>query len=122
MPTMPTTFRPGGRSRVQARREYDRARGSSTDRLYDAAWARAAMAHRRAHRLCAYCELEGRVTAGALVDHFWPHRGDRDLFWRREFWVTSCAACHNGMKQAVEREGFAALVALARRMGIPVTH
>jgi len=119
MPTMPPTFRPRGLSSAEAERQYDRERGSSTERLYDARWAREAEGHRHAHPLCVYCDLENRVTVATLVDHFWPHRGNRDLFWRREFWCSSCTACHSGMKQSVERQGTAALEALAARLGLP---
>ena len=115
---MPPTFRPHGVSAAERERQYDRERGSSHDRLYDARWARASNAHRHAHPLCVYCELDGRVVVATLVDHIWPHRGDRTLFWRREFWVSSCTQCHSGMKQAVERQGWAALLALAARLGI----
>jgi 5-methylcytosine-specific restriction protein A len=71
------------------------------------------------HPLCRYCGLEGQVNAATLVDHFWPHRGDRGLFWDERFWVESCAPCHSGMKQSVERAGVPALLALSARIGLP---
>ena len=120
LPKAPPTFRPHGLSQADQERQYDRDRGSARSRLYDAAWDRAAKAHLCEHPLCRYCLLDKRLTSATLVDHFWPHRGDRGLFWRREFWVSSCARCHSGMKQAVERAGAAALVALAARLGLPL--
>jgi len=118
MPKSPPTFRPRGQTAAESEREYDRARGSASERGYDAAWNRAAKAFLGVHPLCRYCDLEGYVTAATLVDHFWPHRGDRDLFWHRAFWVSSCEACHSGMKQRVERAGPSALRELAARLGI----
>jgi 5-methylcytosine-specific restriction protein A len=115
---MPPTFRPDGLSQADRDRQYDRDRGSASCRLYGATWDKAAKAFLRRFPLCRYCELGDQVTAATLVDHFWPHRGDRDLFWRRDFWVSSCAACHSGMKQRVERAGRAALAALAARLGL----
>lgn len=118
MPRAPQTFRPGGRSAADRRREYDQDRGSAADRLYDARWAKAAKAFLKQHPLCRYCALEGYVTAATLVDHFWPHRQDVVLFWQREFWVASCAGCHSSMKQRTERAGLAALQDLAAQLGI----
>lgn len=122
MPRKPPTFRPDGLSQAERDRAYDRQRGSASRRLYGAAWDKAAKAHLDASPLCRYCELRDQVVAASLVDHFWPHRGDRVLFWRRAFWVSSCASCHSGMKQAVERAGIAALTALAARLGIGSPH
>lgn len=121
MPKAPPTFSPRGQSAAERRREYEQSRGTSSQRLYDSAWERAARAFldMAENALCRYCDLEGFVTIATLVDHFWPHRGDRVLFWRREFWVPSCAACHSGMKQRAERAGRSALLALAARLGLP---
>lgn len=122
MPKKPTTYRPHGGTRAEAERAYDRARGSAADRLYDWSWVKAAKAFLWDNPLCRYCALEDRDTAATLVDHFWPHKGNRVLFWRREFWVPSCDGCHSGMKQSVERQGVAALTALAARLGLPCFH
>ena len=116
---MPAAFRPAGRSRADVAQEYEQARGSASQRLYGRAWRKASRAHLHASPLCRYCELDGRVTAASLVDHLYPHRGKRWLFWLRPYWVSSCAPCHSGFKQAVERKGKAALDALARRLGLP---
>lgn len=124
MPKAPPTFRPHGLSPSDRERQYDRERGTSAQRLYDGAWERAAKAflEQPENVLCRYCDMEDIITAAKLVDHFWPHRGNRELFWRREFWVPSCARCHSGMKQATERAGHAALMRLAARIGIPPLH
>jgi 5-methylcytosine-specific restriction protein A len=115
---MPPTFRPHGQSKPAAAKAFETERGSASERGYGRAWQTASQAFLRNHPLCRYCDLEGFATAATLVDHFWPHRQDLALFWRREFWVASCAPCHCGMKQAVERAGRAALIELAGRLGI----
>lgn len=60
------------------------------------------------------------MTAARLTDHFYPHRQFDGVFWRKEWWVSACGECHNGMKQRVERAGKGALDALAVRLGLPV--
>ncbi len=99
----------------------DRRRGSSSDRGYDANWAAARRAHLREHPLCRYCELlsSPRITPASLVDHFWPHKGDRELFWDQRFWVSSCKPCHDGPKQRLERAGIKALRRVAALLGLP---
>jgi 5-methylcytosine-specific restriction endonuclease McrA len=119
MPTMPPVFRPHGRSAQQAEREQDRDRGSARARGYDGRWDKARAVHLKRHALCRYCELEGRISGATLVDHLYPHNGDQTLFWCTELWVSSCKPCHDGFKQALEREGRAALDILARRLGLP---
>jgi 5-methylcytosine-specific restriction protein A len=120
MPTAPTTFRPHGeRTKVQRDREADERRGSARDRGYTTAWTKAAKAYLHQHPLCGYCELAGDVTPATAVDHLYPHRGDRELFWKSCWWVSTCAACHSGFKQSIERRGRAALDALAHRLGRP---
>ena len=97
----------------------DRYRGSARERGYTPAWDKASKAHLREHPLCRYCELDGRVTAAQCVDHLYPHRGDTKLFWLKVLWVSSCNDCHTGFKQSIERQGMAAIDALARRLGLP---
>lgn len=120
MAKRPNRFRPArSRPREEQNRDYDSHRGSARARGYDADWERERAAHLRRFPLCAYCRLEHqRTTAATLVDHLYPHRGDRDLFWRAEWWVSSCRSCHSGFKQALERLGRSALDTLARRLGL----
>lgn len=80
----------------------------------------ASASYLRSHPLCAYCELDGRITAAALTDHLYPQMSFEGVFWERQWWVPSCASCHNGFKQVVERQGKSAIDALARRLGRPV--
>ena len=118
MPMMPPTFRPGGLSSRDRQRPYDCDRGTAADRLYDATWSPAAKAFLITNPLCRYCDLDGIVTPASLVDHFWPHRGNRDLFWQRQFWIASCLGCHSSMKQAKEPAGVKAMDDLAARLGL----
>lgn len=125
MPIMPPVFRPNG---VRTKRERDRAadarRGSARARGYDSRWDKAARGHRLRHPLCRYCEVGAwgdapRVTPAALTDHLYPHRRFAGVFWLKIFWVSSCSDCHDGPKQAIERQGRTALDALARLLGLP---
>jgi 5-methylcytosine-specific restriction enzyme A len=118
MPTMPPSFRLHGMGNTD--QEYDRMRGSAAARLYGRRWRRASRLHLAGSPLCRYCELEGRVTAATVVDHLYPHKGDVTVFWATAWWVSSCKECHDGFKQAVERQGRAAIDTLARRLGLPV--
>jgi 5-methylcytosine-specific restriction endonuclease McrA len=121
MPSMPPTFRPAGDlSRREQNRQADRRRGSARERGYDSAWDKAAKGHLKRSPLCRYCALVDEVKAADLVDHFYPHRGDRQLFWNKTYWVSCCGDCHSGFKQRIERKGRAALDALAVRLGLPL--
>lgn len=114
MAKAPQTFRCRPvRSKAERDREADQRRGSSRERGYTGAWERASKARLARHPLCEYCALDGCVTPATLTDHLYPHQGDRDLFWRSEWWVSSCDSCHSGMKQAAERQGKSALDTLA---------
>lgn len=120
MPTMPPTFR----SRFQCTKaERDKAsdarRGSASSRGYDGAWAKASRGHLRSDPFCRYCDLIGDTTPATLVDHLYPHKGDRWLFWLRQFWVSSCKDCHDAFKQRIERRGLAAIDLLAQQLNLP---
>jgi 5-methylcytosine-specific restriction protein A len=118
MPTMPPMLRRSGQpSRAEAARFDDRRRGTAKQRGYDSRWNKAAKNFRLSHPLCEYCALEGRVAATEAVDHLYPHRQYESVFWLTEWWVATCNSCHSGFKQAVERQGRAALDALAVRLG-----
>lgn len=109
MPTLPPTFRPASRpSRIELDREADRRRGSARDRGYTTKWDKASKGHLDHHPLCVYCAMgawgeDPRDTPATLVDHLIPHRGDQAVFWNRADWTSSCAECHDGPKQVVER-------------------
>jgi len=115
----PTVYRPHSGGAKAGSPRYDRERGSAASRGYDRQWIKASRQYRSEHPLCEYCEMNGLVTATALVDHLYPHKGDTDIFWLRELWVSSCTTCHSEWKQQVEQRGVGALDALARRLGRP---
>lgn len=126
MARRPPVFRPHGpATRQEQERQADRRRGSARERGYDHHWDKAAKAHLDEHPLCAYCAAgafgQAATTEAVLVDHFVPHRGNREIFWFRPWWVSSCTPCHSGPKQALEARGLAALRPLAERLGLPLS-
>ncbi len=76
----------------------DRMRGSARSRGYTKAWERARLAYLQKHPLCAHCEARGFVTAGQVVDHVVPHRGNAHLFWLEANWQTLCHPCDRAKK------------------------
>lgn len=124
LPTRPRIFRPRPQQPRQVReREADQRRGSARSRGYDSRWDKASASHRREHPLCAYCEAgvfgPARVKPADLTDHLYPHRQFEGVFWLKALWVSCCHECHSGPKQALERQGRAALDRLARQLGRP---
>lgn len=108
-------------ARTAIERLVDQRRGSARDRGYGSRWERERARWLLEHPLCRYCEISPtrpRITPATLVDHFWPHKGDRDLFWDQRWWVSSCAPCHNGFKQSLERAGAAAMHRVAELLGL----
>jgi 5-methylcytosine-specific restriction protein A len=117
MAKRPPVFRPRtARTKQQRDHAADRRRGSARQRGYSPAWDKASKGHLCHHPLCAYCALNGRVEPATLTDHLYPHQVYDWVFWLTKWWVSSCAECHNGFKQAIERQGKPALDALARRL------
>ena len=86
----------------EQRREYDKRRGTRTQRGYDNRWLRARGVFLMEHPLCAACEEEGRIAPAQAVDHIIPHRGDADLFWDETNWQSLCIS-HHSKKTARER-------------------
>lgn len=72
----------------EARRSFDKERGTRTERGYDNRWLRAAKAFRLENPLCVDCEKDGIIKLGDCVDHIIPHKGDEVLFWDRKNWQT----------------------------------
>lgn len=78
---------------------------TSTQRGYGYKWQQARIGWLAAHPLCVYCQRDGRVTAGTVVDHIVAHRGDVKLFWDTDNWQTLCRPCHDVVKTAEEASG-----------------
>jgi len=91
----------------QTRQQYDRERGTSTERGYDARWRRYRKSYLAKHPLCEYCldKTPPIITPAKVVDHIIPHRGDYDLFWDENNWKSSCKECHD-IKTAREDGAF----------------
>lgn len=68
-------------------------------------WKRLRLAHLAREPLCVMCTEEGLVTAGTVVDHKDPHRGDEAKFWDASNLQTLCASHHSSDKQAIEKGG-----------------
>lgn len=122
MPSRPRQHRPArlAIARAEADRAMEARRGTAAERGYDSRWRKGRDGFLAKHPLCAYHALfdPGRIAFASLVDHLYPHGGDKRLFWLREYWVGSCVNCHSKHKQAVEHGGLAALDALAGRLGL----
>ncbi|TQR29405.1 HNH endonuclease [Brevibacillus brevis] len=84
---------------------YNRHRGSSSERGYDARWRKARTHFLSLNPLCVHCRIEGKAMAATVVDHIKPHKGDKILFWDRTNWQALCASCHS-KKTAKEDGGF----------------
>lgn len=67
----------------------------ASQKLYNTRqWKEARLRWLVEHPLCAECEREGKVTAGVVVDHVDPHKGDVVKFWNRANWQTLCGHHH----------------------------
>lgn len=86
-------------------KEYDRQRGSSHQRGYDARWRKARLMFLRENPLCVECQRQGKLTAATVVDHIVAHKGNKELFWDRSNWQSLCLSC-NSVKAAREEGGF----------------
>jgi 5-methylcytosine-specific restriction enzyme A len=78
-----------------ARQYYDRRRGTTKERGYDADWKRIAEQRRQLDAyLCQMCKEEGLLRASPLVDHIIPIHVRPD--WRLEIGNTQvlCSNCH----------------------------
>ena len=86
------------------RKSYERWRGSSASRGYDAQWRKYRKAFLEAHPLCAACALQATLTPAEHVDHIVPVTGPADpLFWDESNHQGLCASCHS-RKTATENQ------------------
>jgi 5-methylcytosine-specific restriction enzyme A len=86
-------------------RDYDRARGTATQRGYGAQWRKRRDLFLDLYPLCgmrpdgrapvlSHCHDDGRLTPAYQVDHVVPHRGDPALFWDEQGnWQALCQDC-----------------------------
>ena len=52
---------------------------------------------------CAMCRRVEADTSRLVADHKTPHRGDEALFWAEGNLQCLCKACHDSLKQRIER-------------------
>lgn len=87
------------------KKQYDRERGSSKSRGYDAKWRKARELFLAQNPLCVHCMSNNRLTAATVVDHITAHKGDRALFWDKKNWQPLCKK-HHDQKTVKEDGGF----------------
>lgn len=80
---------------TEQRAKSDAQRGSSYERGYTRAWAKAREGFLARHPLCVHCLASGKVTPATRVDHIVAHKGDSRLFWDKSNWQPLCESCHN---------------------------
>jgi 5-methylcytosine-specific restriction protein A len=71
---------------------------------YDSEWEKFRYRFLHYNPQCYACgatkETSGR---GLHVDHITPHRGDRDLFWKKDNLIPLCQSCHSIVTQKFDR-------------------
>lgn len=55
---------------------------------------------------CRFCEQANKLVPACVVDHIKPHKGNLELFWDETNLQSLCKRCHDGTKQAAERNGY----------------
>lgn len=86
-------------------RNYDKYRGSATERGYNTRWQKSRIIFLRNNPLCVKCMSDGKLTTANVADHIKPHKGDYDLMWDVNNWQALCKQCHD-TKTATEDGGF----------------
>jgi 5-methylcytosine-specific restriction enzyme A len=78
--------------------------------LYGSRWQHYRLAQLRAEPLCRLClETTGRPVPATVVDHIERHDGTHadPRFWDPNNFQSLCKPCHDAVKQALDRSGFA---------------
>lgn len=68
-------------------------------------WRQLRARHLARFPLCEFCKKDGQLTAGSIVDHIKPHKGDPILFWDEANFQTLCPTHHSSDKQIIEKGG-----------------
>ena len=104
MPTHPNQHRPAGwRPPAERVVEYDRWRGSASDRGYDATWRKTRNAFMAANPICRICLDAGRVRVADMVDHIVPVKIAPDGLLDPDGLQSLCNACHQTKTRADEK-------------------
>ena len=101
-----------------ALQQYEKTRGSSSQRGYGARWQKMREPYLRSHPLCKTCEDAGKLVVAVVIDHKIPHKGDMVLFWDRDNWQPLCKTCHDA-KTAREDGGWGRAPGGAEKSGLP---
>lgn len=86
-------------------RQYDKYRGTSTERGYNGKWRKARNKFLKDNPLCIECLKDNTIEPATVVDHIKPHKGDMGLFWDKDNWQALCKK-HHDIKTAKEDGGF----------------
>lgn len=90
----------------QDTRQYDRQRGTASQRGYGYRWQKYRKQFLARNPLCRECEKQGQVKAATDVDHIQAVTGPDDpLFWEPSNHQALCHECHSA-KTARENGGF----------------
>jgi hypothetical protein len=83
--------------------------GVAKKSLYGRRWRRYRIAQLQAEPLCAFCLELGRLVPATVVDHVRRHDGSHadPLFWDPGNFQSLCKPCHDGVKQGIDRSGWA---------------
>lgn len=87
----------------KAWKPYDRQRGTSTERGYDARWRKVRDAKLRRDPLCERCEDLGRTRAADLVHHIVPVEQAPHLRLADSNLQSLCVPCHQQIHAEMER-------------------
>jgi 5-methylcytosine-specific restriction protein A len=126
MPPRPKQFRPAfQRTRAAVNFAADAARGTSTQRGYDAAWRRLRKAHLIANPLCVFHLAVGETVAATVGDHIVSIRDAPERRLDPSNLQSLCKSCHDRLRQreqAAERMGQGVGAALfGQGLGAPET-
>jgi 5-methylcytosine-specific restriction protein A len=75
-------------------------------RVYDTpTWKRLRRRQLSREPACRLCAQMGRMTAGTIVDHIRPHKGDPVLAYDERNLQVLCKQCHDTAKQKLDKTG-----------------
>lgn len=100
---LPPRFKPftGMVAPAAKRLQQQRFQGSAHERGYTSKWTRLAIAYRKKHPFCEWCDQEDRFTLADLVDHMIPVVDDPELILEWSNLWSLCRHCH-GRKFSME--------------------
>lgn len=75
-------------------KQYDKLRGSPSERGYDGAWTKIRRTKLANNPLCERCESKGRVEAAVLVHHIVPVSKDWSRRLDQSNLMSLCFVCH----------------------------